>query len=566
MSDGQSAVASLTDLAYDVADEEPRCIEIIASPKSRRQGQQCGRDLPCQVHRPPADDEISAAVVAEWLEEEIERRQQRDAGGNLIGAGGGVDQLASELAASGHWTRESAARVMSAIRNGERRNIGLAVVDKMTAALDQANVWQERPGFVEAARREGAAAGVELVDGTPCTSCGWSIPDGRPDARVGDECSVCFATAHKGTRFGALRRDDLLELYRRYVVDGYTLTELSRAIWQLKGYRSPHSCASAIQQGWKRNGWPMRNRSMSKQLRGQRRSYLNKDRKLPERAARAMHKLHWDEYVSLNELGRRHGAELGMSPTVLANQLSYTFKKLRLPVHDRIEMTVRASTKHGLARRTRPKSGGKFGNGSKAPGYKRWLLNQRAGGETRNALCVDTTATGKPCTHRALNDSVYCQSHDPERRQQIADRCAAMRKRSPIHNPERIEPAAPLVELLAQYRLAGGTWRGLARDSDVPESWIPHVAHGKQTNVSRERARLIREAIALPASDEQQPIIVAADSHIDDLEHVTRSSMNEVSRPPVRLARLERSDLVAIDVDEPEPEHDDGRYPTEAAA
>lgn len=554
--------STLAELAFEFADEEPRCTDLIAGRKSVRFGQPCGRELPCTVHRPASRGEISAAVVAEWLEEEVARRDARDIDGNLVGAGGGAYELADELTASGHWTKNSAARLIWSIRNGDRRNISMTLADQMTSALDQANVWYERPGFIEAAQREGErvapegqsepAAVDESQDAIPCSSCAWPIPGDRPDARVGDTCSVCFANAHKGTRFGALRRDDLLELYARYVKDGYTLTELAGAIWQLKGYRNRGSCASAISQAWLRNGWPMRNRSVSKRLRGQRRSYLNKNRKLPEGVARSLHRLHWDDYVSLNELGRRYGAQLDMKPNVLANQLSYTFKMLRLPVHDRIEMTVRASTKHGNCRRN-----------AKSSDKKRFLAQQR--GEQYDAPCETVTVRGKPCRHRALLGSKFCHSHDPDKKAAIALRLARMRERSPIHDPDRVEPAGPLVEILTAYRHAGGTWRQLGRATGLPDPWLSHVAHGRQTNVSRDRAQLVRDAIALPVPDDQHPIVVG-DTHVDDLEHVSGASVDQVSGPPVRLARLERAEFVAVGVGEPESEHDEGRYPSEAAA
>lgn len=218
--------------------------------------------------------------------------------------------------------------------------------------------------------------------------------------------------------------------------------------------------------------------------------------KMTEPQIRAVHIAHWEQRIPINELGRRYWERFGYaSANACANSLGRFFKELELPRHDRIAMTVQASTKHGLARRRHPKAGGKFGNGAKTRGYKRWLANERAGGETRNPLCIATTARGKACTHRALNESVHCFVHEPDRQAAVAKRCAEMRKSSPLHDPTRIEPAGPLVALLREYRANGGGWRQLAGQTGIPEHWISHVAHGNQRNVDRDRASRIREAL-----------------------------------------------------------------------
>lgn len=215
-----------------------------------------------------------------------------------------------------------------------------------------------------------------------------------------------------------------------------------------------------------------------------------------EAQLRALHLLHWEQEVPINELGRRYWRKLGhASANACANSLSKHFAELGLPRHDRIAMTVKASTRHGLARRSAPKSGGKFGNGSKAPGYKRWLLNQRAGGETRNPLCAALNRRGIPCRHRALNGSVYCFSHEPARREQVRSHLEAMRSRSSLHNPARLEAAGELRELLLSYHAAGGQWRQLSRATRLPEHWLSHVARGMQKNVDRGRAQLVRDVI-----------------------------------------------------------------------
>lgn len=234
-------------------------------------------------------------------------------------------------------------------------------------------------------------------------------------------------------------------------------------------------------------------------------------RKITDAQIRALHLLHWEQRVSINQIAKTYYERLGYSShRSFCSQLCTYFKELGLPTHDRIEMTVAASTKHGMARRTQPKNGGKFGNGSKQLGYKRWLLNQRAGGETRNPFCAATKQrTGKPCTHRAMNGSVYCYLHDPAHREKVVEQAAAIRARSPLQNPLRVEDSAQLEQILRDYHAAGGTWRELEQRTDIPAHWLSHVAHGTQKNVDRRRAQRIRDTI-LPVELAAPPAEVAA--------------------------------------------------------
>jgi hypothetical protein len=71
-----------------------------------------------------------------------------------------------------------------------------------------------------------------------------------------------------------------------------------------------------------------------------------------------------------------------------------------------------------------------------------------------------------------------------------------MRALSPLHDPERLEPAEPLTALLTAYQKAGGRWRVLARETRIPEHWLSHIAKGKQAQVDCGRAQTIREALA----------------------------------------------------------------------
>jgi hypothetical protein len=206
--------------------------------------------------------------------------------------------------------------------------------------------------------------------------------------------------------------------------------------------------------------------------------------KITEPQMRALHHLHWEQRVPINELGRRYWQRFGYkSPTACGNTISHHFRKHGWKTHDRIEMTVQASTRHGMKRR----------NG-KSSVYKRFRAEQV--GAQYDAPCVALTRLGKPCQVRAMQGRDVCQFHAGDRRVAHVAHMAAMRALSPLHDPERLEPAEPLSALLTAYQKAGGRWRALARETGIPDHWLSHIAKGKQAQVDRGRAQAIREALA----------------------------------------------------------------------
>lgn len=378
----------------------------------------------------------------------------------------------------------------------EATKVSFAFADRLLLAIGRQEEWHLSLADLYAV--DGLDVEEEPAGSWRC-SCGWEVPAGRPDARAGDVCALCYAAAHRGHRFGPWTRDELLTLYRVYVRHGYTILELVAPAWTQKGYKSRQTAASAVIQAWRRNTWPMRARHESRALARKRRGpRLLATRSLNADEARRLHPLHWEQWQSINSIAKEHAARLGMTQSALCSQLSYTWKLLGLPRHDRIEMTVRVSTKHGMARRARPKNGGKFGNGSKAPGYKRWLANDRAGGETRNPFCVGTTAMGKPCRHRAMDDSEVCQAHDPERRAAMAARLADMRTRSPKHDPAnlvQLGPSGLQADLAAYFAWAKG-WKQLAEMSGFSNTQLRRwLIAAPETNVMRSTERRLRRAL-----------------------------------------------------------------------
>jgi len=204
--------------------------------------------------------------------------------------------------------------------------------------------------------------------------------------------------------------------------------------------------------------------------------------KITEPQLRALHHLHWEQRVPINELGRRYWQRFGYkSAQACGNAISHHFRKFGWQTHDRIEMTVAASTKNGLSARD---------------WKQRKAVRAAAGltqkGKERQPRCAR-------CTRPAQHGADFCFSHDPARAGQRAEMTARMRARSPLHDPARLEAAAPLAQSLRDYHSAGGTWRALAANTGIPEHWLSHVAHDDQAQVDRGRAQRIRAALASEA-------------------------------------------------------------------
>lgn len=224
-----------------------------------------------------------------------------------------------------------------------------------------------------------------------------------------------------------------------------------------------------------------------------------KYRKITDVQIRALHLLHWEQRVSINEIAKRYHEQLGYSShRSFCSGLCQYFKEFGLPTHDRIEMTVAASTKHGQCRRN-----------AKSSDKKRFLAQRR--GDQYDKPCGAKNARGKACRVRAMTGKDFCQFHDPSQRERWVAATAAMRAIYQLHDPATLEPAGPTAELLRAYRAGGGTWRDLSRRTDIPDPWLGHVAHGTQERVDKRRAQLIRDALL--------PVELAGPPHdVDDGE------------------------------------------------
>lgn len=218
-----------------------------------------------------------------------------------------------------------------------------------------------------------------------------------------------------------------------------------------------------------------------------------KYRRVTDIQVRALHLLHWEQRVSINEISRRYYKQFGYSDhRSLCSCLCGYFKELGLPTHDRIAMTVEASTTNGLSPRdwTERKA-------------RRLAAGRTQKGKVRQPACAR-------CAQPAQHGSDFCYAHDPACADQRATLTAAMRARSPILNRIDLEPAAPLEALLLAYRETGGSWRALSRATGCPDAWLAHVATGKQARVDIARARSVRAALSASGGTVGDPAVTGS--------------------------------------------------------
>lgn len=333
-----------------------------------------------------------------------------------------------------------------------------------------------------------ATAGADV-----CARCSALIDWTRGDGGVCDDgqvfCSLCYAQTHLGFPFGPWSRKELLALYVLYVRGGRTLHELVDAgdspLWQRKGYLNARAAESSITQAWRRNGWPKRRRGVSHHLRSEREGpRLQAHRKLSEADARALHPLHWEDWRSINSLAAEHAQRLGLTQSALCSQLSYTWKLLGLPRHERTEMVVHVTTRHGL----KPK------HGANSAAYKRFRAAEK--GAQYDAPCDQLTARGRRCRARAMLGKTHCQQHDPERRQAIVAHLTLIRARSPHQRPENLTTVTEVQPFLQCYWTWAGTWKPLVVASGFSNAQLRrYLTAPPEQRILKTTARTIRRAV-----------------------------------------------------------------------
>jgi hypothetical protein len=306
-------------------------------------------------------------------------------------------------------------------------------------------------------------------------------------------CAAEFAPAPPlmGSRV-KLRINDVRRWYVEYVDAQTSAARFCAPLWEQQGFKSQQSMSGGLQRAWKDMGLPLRSAGEARRLADA--GKLNG--LLSEQQVRDAHVLHIQADMSINQIAAVKYEEWGYATQNSAcAALSLSFKRLGLKARGRIEMTVLKSTKHGRARRKVLPNGKTDVNGSKPPGYKRWLMDQRAGHSTLRPLCAGVKTQpprkGSPCTKHSMEGSLFCHAHDPAHEAARIASLARMRDRM----PKDLVEAGDLPESLRVFFAAFG-WKPLEQASARPSTQLLRWANLEPTSKMREStASLLRQAL-----------------------------------------------------------------------
>lgn len=150
------------------------------------------------------------------------------------------------------------------------------------------------------------------------------------------------------------------------------------------------------------------------------------EHRITERMARAIH-AKYEQGWSARKLSVELHQVLGYASYHSCEvALGDAFRRYGLPVRDRIEATIIASTSSGLSprdhreRRRRRIEAGLVGSGTRA-------MQPRQ--PTCKAVKKNPPGKGRPCTLPAIIGSEFCQAHDPARDAGRVEHLARMRER-----------------------------------------------------------------------------------------------------------------------------------------
>lgn len=437
------------------------CEEVITNPKAPRRGQVCGRPLPCQAHTRRVGD-VPAAAVAEFLEEEIAKRVDEGVTDESERDKGGVGRVAGELAASGHWTVDGAARLVWSIRHHDRLYVGSAVVDRMLVALGREEVWRTHNVFRQVANEELRKAGFRVSRGVPpeafCVKCEeWTLGErcavcdqttvtvekmlerkregrceltGRPapgityghrlcrskqrfgrllgrspEVRLGLEEYVQPGIARIDPRLGQARLELLHRVYREEHIGTWTLSVM---VYRQLGFPSPGAANTAILNGFRALKLEIRHRNDRRRTEAAMRR-LGVGHRVAARGKGSVltiefcARLYRDEYVGKGEsskrIAARHYQAYGFdSPERFRNVVEHAWKRLGYKLR-----TTQEAQKIAL---------------------------KREGRRTCKAM-VERNDGSKPfpCGQFPLNGSDYCLHHDPAHREEVVARARRLANR-----------------------------------------------------------------------------------------------------------------------------------------
>jgi hypothetical protein len=186
---------------------------------------------------------------------------------------------------------------------------------------------------------------------------------------------------------------------------------------------------------------------------------------------RALHLAHM-RGESLNSLAKQTHQVVGYKTYgSAAAAISRDWKRMGLCARDRVEASVKASTKHGLA----PKHGSRPGYGT----YKRRVLRGEADRPRCKGIRTQPPRKGEPCESPAMQGSEYCFGHDPERRAEVEQILVDARLRQ---SDRDMIPMAPFAAWLRRRQRELGTWRAVAESVGRDVTLVNCYGRGRTTN------------------------------------------------------------------------------------
>ncbi|MCL4836434.1 MAG: hypothetical protein KJ058_00525 [Thermoanaerobaculia bacterium] len=205
-----------------------------------------------------------------------------------------------------------------------------------------------------------------------------------------------------------------------------------------------------------------------------------KHRRVTDLQLRALHRAYTEQGLSCRQLGELVYQKLGYkNARSCGNVLGIYFREAGLPLRDRIEAVVAASTRHGLA----PKHGPRPGYGT----YRRRVLH----GQPDQPPCA-AHVRGRPCQHRAMHGSSYCHSHDPALQASRNEHLARARARRPLVPWADVH--ARLAAWLATEPHPATT---LSQATGVPHATCCRLLNGRQQHVTRRLAHRLTSPLEL---------------------------------------------------------------------
>jgi hypothetical protein len=185
-------------------------------------------------------------------------------------------------------------------------------------------------------------------------------------------------------------------------------------------------CGGSTEERAKRGGWKRPDKQGSRYTEAQ---------------LRALHIFHEREGLSVNELGRRTYRVAGYKThTSAACAISRDWKRMGLPVRDRIEQVKKTCTVHGLA----PKHGPRPGYGT----YKRRVVRGDDDQPPCEGVRQHSPRKGDPCGRPSMKGSRFCPQHDPDRAARNREHLKRIHDQLRESNAATALPMAPFAEFV----------------------------------------------------------------------------------------------------------------------